>query len=763
MTVFLAFLVPDFGFNARWKQGYAVVEQVPQDQPGAEYFRVGDIIVAVDDHAVAPNAFRPIFWPIKSRYAYTIERDGETLTMSAPVRFASGAVLGSRMVTGAVGLLAWLTAALVLLAAGRNRDSSLLTMAILINAIVLVASDAQAYNVPGGALLGDPLLVFASVVFANIAMLPNSRDTWHGWRNILAVLYACAIGLGLASLYEVLWLRPHHRTLLQNWNIRWVDVIALFVAIGLILNLLILLSRLRTERTAYVRRQVSIVLMASAIAVAPIVVFAIVPTLVTGHEFLPWELTLLMLFLIPLAYGYVIVRHKYLGLDIQATRLLSLLLVAISVILLYMVFYFALVRRPALQALEPLPTTTYLALAMIIIVPFVSKVIRQSVERVVFGPDIGLETALVDFTRRLSAAPSLETMQQVLTRIGQLLEADRISLLVLNNQGKTVSLSHPADLEVGWHESLRHLPEQIFIKAAGADRVFALYPWAAAITPLYAKEELVGVLIVGGRIDGGYFDGRQVLFIEQVAQILAVAGSVFRLIESIRSLTRDIVTVREMERLQLSTRLHDEPLQVVALATGALRHVLDEAQTSTESKLELERSLGWLSQAASQLRDICAGLYPPVVDEGVASIVRGLAKDFRVRTGLSAQVSILLQGDSVNNDVRRAIYHVLKESLSNVVKHANASVVEIEVEQHSNSIQLHVADNGSGLPTAFPSSGERLKGQRFGIVNMQEWSILVNGRLEINARPGGGTAVNLEVPLSPGESGCKEAGSGERV
>ena len=268
---------------------------------------------------------------------------------------------------------------------------------------------------------------------------------------------------------------------------------------------------------------------------------------------------------------------------------------------------------------------------------------------------------------------------------------------------------------------------------------------------------------MGGRIDGGYFDGRQVLFIEQVAQILAVAGSVFRLIESIRSLTRDIVTVREMERLQLSTRLHDEPLQVVALATGALRHVLDEAQTTTESKLELERSLVWLSQAASQLRDICAGLYPPVVDEGVASIVRGLAKDFRVRTGMSAQVSILLQGDSVNNDVRRAIYHVLKESLSNVAKHANASVVEIEVEQGSNSIRLHVADNGSGLQIAFPSSGERLKGQRFGIVNMQEWSILVNGRLEINARPEGGTAVNLEVPLSPGESGSKETGSGERA
>ncbi len=748
MTVFMAFLVPDESADGHWTRGQFVIDAPQPGRPTAALLEPGDVLLAIDGRPARLDPFRPLYWPVKAQYSYDILRNNAAITVNVPLPPADLTMISQRLVTSVVAYLSLALAAILMLASGRQREATTLIALVLFAAVVLVASDAQVYNVPGAALFGDPLLPVAAVAFAHAAVVPSRGNIGPGWRTVLVALYVIAGILGLATLYEVLWLRPLGTTLLADWNVTWLRVVEAFVAVALLFNVLILVSRLRRETNPYHRRQTTIVLAATGIALFPLVFLSLLPTLLIGRAFLAWEISLLMLFLIPLAYTYVVVRHRYLGLDVQVTRLLSLLLVALVVLLLYMLLYFALVRRPDLQALEPLPTTLYLVLATTVIVPTVGRTFRQSAERILFGPDAGAEAALVGFAGRLAAAPTLETMDQVLAEMGRRLEVERLMLFVMGHDGKTQGLCHPAGGETPWLEPLRQLPNKLLVKAAKPAPVFDLYAWAEAIRALQANEEFVGALLVGRRIDGGYFDGRQMLLIEQAAQMFAVTGSVFRLVESIRSLTKDVVTVRDLERLQLSVRLHDEPLQVVALASRTLQQVLEETPTADERRRELEDSLSWLKEAARQLRDICAGLYPPVVNEGIPSIVKGLVRDFRQQSGVPVHASILLQGEAISTDVCRAIYHVLRESLSNVAKHAHASHVDIDIEQDGGSLKMRVADNGSGMPSGLSPSNERLQEKRFGILNMEQWTILVNGRLQIAARPEGGTMVTFTVSFS---------------
>ncbi len=749
MSIFMAFLVPDTGVNARWSRGQFVIDAVQPGHVAASLLQVGDVILAVDGQPARLYPFRPLFWPIKANYTHDILRNGAVVKLDIALPPPGLGLIGERLVTSVVAYLSLALAAVLVLAARRQREATNLITLILFAAVVLVATDAQAYDVPGAALIGDPLLPLAAVAFAHVAVLPGGAAAGRGSRTLLIVLYAVAALLGLATLYEVLWLRPQGITLLGDRNVRWVGVLEAFVGVALLANVLILAAHLRGETNPYRRRQTIIVLSITGIALFPLVFLSILPAVLTGREFAPWSLTLLMLVLIPLAYGYVIVRHRYLGLDLHVTRLLALLLVAMTVITLYMVAYFSLLRLPAVQALEPLPTTAFLAAALLLVVPGVSRVFRQSVERVVFGPDAGMEAALSQFIARLAADRSPETLSAVVRETAALLDVDRAVLLLREQSGRLQCLAQPADESADWAAVLDRLPDEVLIAPAG-HAVFDPYPWAQAAVKLEAAGETIGALLVGGRSDGGYFDARQVQFIAQVAQTLAVAGSVFLLTQSLKELTRDIVTVREMERVQLSLRLHDDPLQTVALTQGALQQVLQKEPVADPARRQIETSLAWLRNVADELRDICAGLYPPALDQGIAFIVSTLVKEFRQRSEASVSVFIDIRNEDVSSEVRRALYHVLQESLNNVTKHAQATTVCVEVVQTPEVLRLQVEDDGVGIPapSAEEEAEERAERKRFGLSGMEQWALFANGRLAVSPRPEGGTLVLFEAPLA---------------
>jgi two-component system sensor histidine kinase UhpB len=94
-------------------------------------------------------------------------------------------------------------------------------------------------------------------------------------------------------------------------------------------------------------------------------------------------------------------------------------------------------------------------------------------------------------------------------------------------------------------------------------------------------------------------------------------------------------------------------------------------------------------------------------------------------------------------DVELVIYRVAQESLTNVLRHAEASTATVSLEADAGGVRLSVADDGKGMPVDLPAGTAGLSG-------MRERALLVGGRLAIEPNPGGGTRITLRVPPDGG-------------
>jgi two-component system sensor histidine kinase UhpB len=152
-----------------------------------------------------------------------------------------------------------------------------------------------------------------------------------------------------------------------------------------------------------------------------------------------------------------------------------------------------------------------------------------------------------------------------------------------------------------------------------------------------------------------------------------------------------------------------------------------------------------VERAATELRRVCRGLRPPVLDDlGLEPAATQLVKEFEERTGLAVHLQTRLGDDApeVAPETALCIYRVLQESLNNVSRHARASTVQVELTRVDHCVVLKVVDDGRGFVVGDAEHG-------CGLAGMRERGALVGGRLVIRSQPGAGTEVMLHVPARP--------------
>jgi PAS domain S-box-containing protein len=216
----------------------------------------------------------------------------------------------------------------------------------------------------------------------------------------------------------------------------------------------------------------------------------------------------------------------------------------------------------------------------------------------------------------------------------------------------------------------------------------------------------------------------------------------------LRRLLAALDSAQEEERKRIARELHDDLQQTLAAIRIDLAG-LDEVLTTdpTAARPMLDR-LDQLAQAAvTSTRRIVSDLRPQIVEElGLMAALEDLSRQFTERQGgvcrlhgaedLDAQ---LLDLPGVANN----LYRVVQEALNNVAKHAQATVVEVEVNRaDSGLIQLRISDNGIGL-----RQRDRRNPESFGLLGMAERVHSLGGQLRIEGRPGFGTTVEALVPI----------------
>lgn len=259
----------------------------------------------------------------------------------------------------------------------------------------------------------------------------------------------------------------------------------------------------------------------------------------------------------------------------------------------------------------------------------------------------------------------------------------------------------------------------------------------ALIVPLVHRGRGHGVLMAFDHLgESRGFDDDNQRALEAFAASVATAVATARSVEAQR--LRDTMAAAESERRVWARELHDETLQGLAALKLALAGALRAGPS--EARAMLEAAVAQLDNDIAGLRAIIADLRPAALDElGLEPALRTLIMRVTEAAGLEARVVIVLGNARLEPDVETIAYRVAQEALTNVVKHADAGMVAIDVRLESGELRLTITDDGSGF-------GEEL-GEGYGLVGMRERAALASGSLEISPVPDGGTSVTLEVPL----------------
>jgi two-component system, NarL family, sensor histidine kinase UhpB len=209
-----------------------------------------------------------------------------------------------------------------------------------------------------------------------------------------------------------------------------------------------------------------------------------------------------------------------------------------------------------------------------------------------------------------------------------------------------------------------------------------------------------------------------------------------------RDSARKALAAQEHERLRIARELHDEVGQTLtAIALEAER----AAETGSEPEREAwTRVAAWAQSSVEELRRIARELRPEALDDlGLINAFIALCTRVAEQSSIRVERQLPSRLPPHSPEIDLVVYRVAQESLTNVMRHADASRALVSLEADDDGIVLTVRDDGRGIADAQQSDSGT------GLAGMRERALLVGGTISIQSSPGGGTEVKLHVPLYP--------------
>jgi signal transduction histidine kinase len=231
---------------------------------------------------------------------------------------------------------------------------------------------------------------------------------------------------------------------------------------------------------------------------------------------------------------------------------------------------------------------------------------------------------------------------------------------------------------------------------------------------------------------------------ERTAELVATLGSLEAEMERRRDLARRLATAQEDERRRVSRDLHDSVGQLMAGLSLALKSIEGAGELPSASAERLTEARRVLDTLGREVHGLAVRLRPTVLDDfGLEPALEQLVSEWSERTEIEAafQSSDIGPG-RLAPEVETAVYRIVQEALTNVVKHARASSVSVVLSRSGEHVTVVVEDDGAGfVPDAAPKS-------RLGLLGMRERAALVGGELDVESSPDGGTAIRSRIPTS---------------
>jgi signal transduction histidine kinase len=215
----------------------------------------------------------------------------------------------------------------------------------------------------------------------------------------------------------------------------------------------------------------------------------------------------------------------------------------------------------------------------------------------------------------------------------------------------------------------------------------------------------------------------------------------------LRQLASHQELIKEEERKRIAREIHDELGQnLLALRIDA--SMLHARTGSMHPRLNEKASyaLNQIDATIKSVRGIINDLRPPVLDLGLQAAIEWQIEEFRRRSGIAC--SIVVRDQHFDRDLDEktatALFRILQESLTNVIRHAQATKVQVDLNRDSSSLYMKIADDGVGMQ----HGNRRKQTNAFGIAGIMERIGMLGGELKIDSAEGNGTTLAISIPLN---------------
>ncbi|MBO0781459.1 MAG: hypothetical protein J2P37_21780 [Ktedonobacteraceae bacterium] len=575
------------------------------------------------------------------------------------------------------------------------------------------------------ALLGSLALVTFGAAFRGF----NPEPSLSPWLSVLSLVMAffgnCAIGLFFYSFptgrFTPRWIRWFALAWVIYWGIKNLVLGAILtnagldfiIFTGLLLSMVVTqVYRYRHISTFEQRRQTKWVVYGLSLALlgflaliilSPLASQTVIPNLIMS------SMLYVFLSFIPLSIGIAILRSRLWDIDVIINRTLVYGSLTVCVVLFYMLVVVGLSTLLQVNGnlLISLPATGLIA----VLVQPLREHLQRAVNRLMYG--------------------DRDEPYQVISRLGQRLETTLAPETVLPTIVDTVAQA----LKLPYAAIILNKEGQLVIAASYGKEVEK-----PISLPLTYQREQIGELLLAPRSLSEPFSSTDRQLLNDLARQAGIAAHAVRLTSDLQQSRTQLVTAREEERRRLRRDLHDglgPALATIALQAEAARDAI--ATEPVQAKALLANLIQQAQTAIGDIRRLVYNLRPPTLDDlGLVAAVRAQIVHYE-HSGLRVSLEVPPCLPSLSAAVEVAVYRIIQESLTNIVRHAQARSCLVQLTC-DDALRLEIRDDGRGLPTELH--------QGVGMRSMYERTAELGGSLRVETLPAGGTCICAIFPCA---------------
>ncbi len=380
--------------------------------------------------------------------------------------------------------------------------------------------------------------------------------------------------------------------------------------------------------------------------------------------------------------------------------------------------------------------------------------IMETVAPIIFNGKRAILGNSMDITEQKEAKESLQELNELRASI-----LDAIPLAVVGLQNRQINFANAAVKEVfGW-EPRELIGKSVTVLYRGDEEANEI--GRSFYTPLEHQRTFAAEFhcrhkdgrdilcrMRSSRIGETLTDRRIVITYEDITEQRRAEQELADSREQLRNLSAHLQSVREIESTRIAREIHDElgqMLTAIQMDLAWLGTRLPLHDISLSEKMERMRSL--VDASIDSVHRISTELRPILLDDlGLTAAMEWQIQQFQSRTGVQCRARLNCDDGSIEKDLATALFRMFQETLTNIARHAGATLVKIRLARTGGELHLHVSDNGRGI-----TQKELDDPKSFGIIGIRERVALWGGTVAIKGKPGRGTTIKVRIPVGKGE------------